>query len=550
MEIKVLSNINRLKDIAKVMLRFGFEDLLERIDLPGVPLPKTGTPAEGHLTTEERIRRVLEDLGSTFIKFGQIMSLRPDLLPTSMIRELGKLQDDVGAVDFEAIKTVVESTFQAKLETVFAVFDPEPLAAASIAQVHKAVLRTEGAIVSVKIRRPHIRSTMENDMDILEYIANRLHASFEPLKVYDLPALVSHVRRTLRREMDLRREARNIAIARSYLREESDIHVPAVFEDYTSENILVMTHIQGTQVKELQLEDEDQARFLARLGLRTAVRQILDDGFFHADPHPGNMMVTADNRLCLIDWGMVGRLTERDRRELIELLQAIIQRDSHGLMTALFRLGEVAGDIDRRGLERELLDVVDTYYAVPLEEMNIGQLLMAIANIMREYRLQLHPDLLLMIKALVTAEGTARMIYPRLHIIAEARRDIERLARKRFGLRRIWQMAKSSLPALFHHRREIPGRLLRIMQKVEEGDLTIQFAHTNLETLLNTLENITNRLTFAMIIAAMIVGSSMIITTGVRPHIMGYPAIGVVGYLISAIIGLWLIFNIIRTRKY
>lgn len=550
MEIKVLSNINRLKDIAKVMLRFGFEDLLERIDLPGVSIPKTGDRTEGHLTTEERIRRVLEDLGSTFIKFGQIMSLRPDLLPASMIRELGKLQDDVGAVDFEAIKTVVEATFQAKLQEVFAVFDPEPLAAASIAQVHKAVLRKEGAIVSVKIRRPHIRSTMEKDMDILEYIANRLHANFEPLQVYDLPALVHHVRRTLRREMDFRREARNIAIARSHLQEDSDIRVPAVFQAYSSESILVMEHIQGSQVKELQFDDEDQARFLARLGLRAAVRQILDDGFFHADPHPGNMMVTADNQLCLIDWGMVGRLTERDRQELIELLQAILQRESHGLMTALFRLGDVAGDIDRRGLERELLDVVDTYYAVPLEEMNIGQLLMAIANIMREYRLQLHPDLLLMIKALVTAEGTARMIYPRLNIIAEARRDIERLARKRFGLRRIWQMAKSSLPDLLHHRREIPGRLLRIMQKVEEGDLTIRFAHTNLENLLNTLENITNRLTFAMIIAAMIVGSSMIITTGVRPHIMGYPAIGVVGYFISAIIGLWLLFNIIRTRKY
>ncbi|MGD9330853.1 MAG: AarF/UbiB family protein [Desulfobacterales bacterium] len=550
MEIKILANINRLKDIAKVMLRFGFEDLLERIDLPGVPMPKPGERAEGHLATEERIRRVLEDLGSTFIKFGQIMSLRPDLLPASMIRELGKLQDNVSAVAFEAIRAAVEDTYQQKLEEVFAVFDPEPLAAASIAQVHKAVLRREGAIVSVKIRRPRIRSTMEKDMDILDYIAHRLHANFEPLKVYDLPALVHHVRRTLRREMDLRREARHIAIARSHLREESDIQVPAVFEDYTSESILVMAHIQGTQVKELQFEDEDQARFLARLGLRTAIRQILDDGFFHADPHPSNMMVTADNQLCLIDWGMVGRLTERDRRELVELLQAIIQRESHGLMTALFRLGEVAGDIDRRGLERELLDVVDTYYAVPLEEMNIGQLLMAIANIMREYRLQLHPDLLLMIKALVTAEGTARMIYPRLNIIAEARPDIERLARERFGLRRIWQMAKSSLPALLHHRREIPGRLLRIMQKVEDGDLTIQFAHTNLENLLNTLENITNRLTFAMIIAAMIVGSSMIITTGVRPHIMGYPAIGVVGYFISAIIGLWLLFNIIRTRKY
>lgn len=550
MELKVLANINRLKDIAKVMLRFGFEDLLERIDLPGVPMPQKEAPAEGHLTTEERIRRVLEELGSTFIKFGQIMSLRPDLLPASMIRELGKLQDDVGRVDFEAIKAVVEATYQTKLETVFAVFDPAPLAAASIAQVHKAVLRKEGAIVSVKIRRPDIRSTMEKDMDILDYIAGRLHANFEPLKVYDLPALVNHVRRTLRREMDLRREARNIAIARSHLKEERDIRVPAVYQAYSSESILVMEHIQGTQVKEIAFEDDDQARYFARLGLRTAVRQILDDGFFHADPHPGNMMVTADNRLCLIDWGMVGRLTERDRQELIALLQAILRRDSHGLMTALFRLGDVDGTIDRRGLERELLDVVDSYYAVPLEEMNIGQLLMAIANIMREYRLKLHPDLLLMIKALVTAEGTARLIYPQLDVIAESRRDIERLARERFGLRRIWQAAKSSLPALFHHRREIPGRLLRIVQKVEAGDLRIQFAHTNLENLLNTLENITNRLTFAMITAAMIVGSSMIITTGVRPHIMGYPAIGVVGYFISAVMGLWLLFNIIRTRKY
>jgi len=550
MEIKVFANISRLKEIAKVLLRYGFEDLLERIDLPGVALPRSETPSAPHLSTEERIRLVLDALGPTFIKFGQIMSLRPDLLPASMIGELGKLQDDVGALDFETIKQAVEDTYQQKLETVFAVFDPTPLAAASIAQVHQAVLRKEGAIVSVKIRRPHIRSTMETDMDILEFIAHRLDATFEQIRIYDLPALARHVRRTLRREMDLRREARNIAIARSFLREKDDIVVPAVFDAYSSETILVMEHIQGSPVKEVHFGDEDEAHFLARLGLRTAIRQILDDGFFHADPHPGNMMITADNRLCLIDWGMVGRLTEHDRRVLIELLQAILQRDSHGLMTALFRLGQTVGDTDRRGLERELMDVVDSYYAVPLEEMNIGQLLMAIANMMREYRLQLHPDLLLMIKALVTAEGTARMIYPRLDVISESRRDIERLARERFGLRRIWKMVKSSLPAVLHHRREIPGRLLRIMQKVDDGQLTIQFAHTNLESLLNTLENITNRLTFAMIIAAMIVGSSMIITTGVRPHVMGYPVIGVVGYLISAVIGLWLLFNIIRTRKY
>jgi ubiquinone biosynthesis protein len=467
-----------------------------------------------------------------------------------MIRELEKLQDEVGEVGVEAIREVVETAYGEKLETIFANFDPVPVAAASIAQVHQAVLRKEGDIVSVKIRRPRIHSTMETDMGILEYIANRLHANFDQFHVYDLPALVKHVRRTLRREMDLRREAHNLTIARSYLREGGDVVVPAVFEAYSSETILVMEHVQGSPIKTAQFDDEDQARFLARLGLRTAVRQILEDGFFHADPHPGNMILTDDNRLCLLDWGMVGRLTERDRQELIELLQAIMQRDSQGMMNALFRLSEVEGDTDRRGLERDLMDILDTYYAVPIEEMNIGQLLMAIAEMMQEYRLRLHPDLILMIKALVTAEGTARLIYPRLDVIAESRQDIEKLARERFGMRRIWRMLTSSLPALFHHREEIPSRLLRILQKVDQDEFTIQFAHTNLENLFNTLESITNRLTFALIIAAMIVGSSMIITTGVQPHILGYPAIGVAGYLISAVIGLWLLFSIIRSRKY
>ena len=549
MEFKVLSNINRLKDIAKVLLRFGFEDLIERLDLPGISVSEARSE-EAELGTEVRIRLVLDALGPTFVKFGQIMSLRPDLLPASLIRELGKLQADVGALDFDIIRDAVESAYRQKLEEVFSVFDAAPLAAASIAQVHRAVLRKEGAIVSVKIRRPGIRHTIETDMDILEYIVHRLDGTFEQLKVYDLPALVKHVRRTLRREMDLRREGRNMVIARSYMKEDTRLQIPTVFEDYGSESILIMEHIQGTPVQHYDFIDPERAHTFARLGLRTAVKQILEDGFFHADPHPSNMIITTDDRLCLIDWGMVGRLTEHDRRELIEVLSAILKRDSQDLMTSLFRLSDTSADVDRRGLECELMDVIDTYYAVPLEEMNIGQLLMDVVNMVRDYHLRLHPDLILMIKALVTAEGTARMMYPALDVISESRRDIERLGRARFGVRRIWHLLKSTVPSLLRHRQEIPGRLLRIMHKVERGDLTIRFAHTNLEGLLGTLENITNRLAFAMIIAAMIVGSSMIITTGVRPYIFGYPAIGVVGYVISALIGLWLVFNILRHRKF
>lgn len=549
MDLKTLAELGRFKDIVMILLKYGFDDLVDRLDIPGIGVLKKVHRVGHELGTFERIRCALEDLGPSFVKFGQIMSLRPDLIPAPLIHELSKLQDDVAPVAFPQIKERVEKDTGRPLQETFSIFDSEPLAAASIAQVYRGVLKEDGRIVSVKVQRPGIRSKIRTDLDILAVIAEQLHERVQDLKTYDLPNLVSVTRRNLLRELDFKREARNMKIAKSYAGEHS-IYIPEVYEEYCTERILVMEYVQGTKLKDLKTGTLSDPESLAKQGLNAAIKQILDDGFFHADPHPGNLLITEEERICLMDWGMTGRLSERDRRELIDLIKSVVDKDSEALVHALLRLCVAEDTINQRAMEREILDILDSYFAGPIKEMNIGQLLMAVTGLLRTYRLRLPPDLVIMIKALVTAEGTARLIYPELDIISEARGSISGLAMERFKPESLWRSFRLALSELFDLQKEVPRRMAQILNKAGRGELTLGFRHENLGGLRNTLENITNRLTFGIIIAAMIVGSSMIITTGVGPFLFGFPVLGVIGYLISGLIGLWLIFNILRRRKY
>jgi len=550
MDIKTLSSLGRFKEIVMILIKYGFEDLIDRLDMPGVALIKRIGKTEHEMGTFERIRHACEELGPTFVKFGQIMSLRPDMLPPALIHELSRLQDDVASVDISEIKGVVEKSTGRPLQETFSIFDAEPLAAASISQVHRGVLKGDGQIAAVKVQRPGIRSKINTDLDILAMVANRLHERVEELKSFDLPDLVRVIKRTLMRELDFRREARNMKIARTYAGEDSEIHIPDVYERYCTDRVLVMEYIQGTKLKEVQSEALIDPESLARQGLKAAINQILQDGFFHADPHPGNVLITEGERICLVDWGMTGRLSERDRRELIDLLKSVLDKDGEAMVHALLDIGHPEETIDQRGLERELLDILDSHFAVPIKEMNIGHLLMAITDLLRTYRLRLPPDLVIMIKALVTAEGTARYIYPDLDVVLEAKGYISSLAVERFNAESLWRSIRFTFSQIFAMQRDLPHRLESILDKADRGALTLGFRHENLAGLRNTLDSITNRLTFGIIIAAMIIGSSMIITTGVGPLLFGFPALGVIGYLISGVLGLWLVFTIIRKRKY
>jgi ubiquinone biosynthesis protein len=550
LDLKTLANLSRFKDIVVTLLNYGFDALVADLDLPGKVLVQKIHKVDLQMSIYERIRRALEDLGPTFVKFGQIMSLRPDLLPAPLIQELRKLQDESTPIGFSEVREVIERSLKHSLEDVFSSFEEEPIAAASLSQVHRAVLRGGGRVVAAKVQRPGIYHKIETDLDILEIVAQHLHERLEGARIYAFPELVRMIRRTLMIELDFTREARYTKIARTRLMGDSKIYVPEVYGEYCTEHLLVMEFIHGTRLKDLDLHAEGGGESLARTGLGVTIKQILEDGFFHADPHPGNVLVKEGGVLCLIDWGMVGRLTQAARFELIDLIKAMVDKDSEALMNALLAMSGEEGQVDQRGLERELLDVLDSYHAVPLKDLRLGQLLLDITTLVREFRLKIPADLAIMVKALVTAEGVALQLYPDLNVISEAEPYVKRLAARRFRPREIWRGIRGTLLQFFGSHGRVPRRLRQIMDKLVQGELAIRFEHENLGGLIHALQNIFSRLTFGIIIAAMIIGSSMIITTGVRPFLFGYPALGVVGYVISGVLGLWLIFNIIRTRRY
>lgn len=550
MEFKTLSHLNRAKEIVGILFKYGFDDLVRRIDLPGGGAVQKMTQIDPGMGTFERIRHAMEELGPTFVKFGQIMSLRPDMLPPSLVQELSRLQDNVPPMEFTAAESVVQKSYGRPLKEIFSVFDRTPLAAASLSQVHRGVLRQEGVIVAVKVQRPAIREKLVTDLDILEWLVSRLQTQFEDLGPYRLPELIKTTRRNLIKELDFNREARLTKIARSRLSKDPGVYIPDVFESYCTEHVLVMEFVQGQRLHEIKIASISDSTKIARNGLRSAIHQILSEGFFHADPHPGNVLINEKSQVCLLDWGMTGRLTLQDRKELIELLRSLIEKDAEAAVETLLRVSRSDRWIDKRSLEREILDVIDYYYALPLKKLNIGRLLMDISVMMRDFGLQLPPDFVIMTKALVTAEGSARLIYPDLNVVAEAKESIERLASNRYSVGSLKDEVFSGLAQFFKLYTHFPEHIFRLIHKLDKGEIGIRFEHQNLDGLRRTLHSTFNRLTFGVIMAAIIIGSSMIVTTGVGPLLFGFPALGIIGYSISVVLGFWLVFQIIRQRRY
>lgn len=549
MQLNDLKNIRRFKEIATILAKYGFEEIVQRIELPGADLVRRISSANEADSVYSRIRCAIEELGPTFIKFGQIMSLRPDMLPKELLVELEKLQDDANALDLTDIEKMVEENLGKTINDVFSVFDVEPIAAASLSQVHKAVLRESGRIVSVKVQRPGIKTMIQADLDILDALARFLHQQFEDLNVYDLPELVNVIRQHIMTELDFRTELRNMNIASSYARD-TPISIPEGVEHYCTDQLLVMEFVHGARYSEAIRDSMYDRERIAKQGLAAAAKQILEDGFFHADPHPGNLLITEEMNLCIIDWGMVGRLTEKDRFALTDLLRAVVDMDSDALMQTLLRLCQhEVGRVKPSSIERDLLTLLDTYHAASLKEINIGHFLMDVMSIIRDHRLRLPTDYVIMIKALVTAEGSARKMYPELNVVAEVSEYVGRLIRSRFQPDALWRNFRNTLGTLWGYQREIPRQIQQIVSKLDSGELELQLNHNKLEKLSSSLENAANRLTIAIIAGAIIMGSSMIITTGIGPYLFGFPALGVIGYLLSVVLGLWLVLTIIRSRK-
>ena len=549
LEIKSIRNLKRFKDIVWVLLKYGFDDVIHRLDLPGSFILKRINRIKIPMTVNERIRMVFQELGPTFIKFGQILSMRPDLVPGLLILELKKLQDQIPPSPQPAVQALVEKAMGRPMDLVFSEFEWEPLGSASLAQVHRARLVKEGAIVAVKIQRPDIRPLIRADLDILTYIAHRLN-EIPAYQIYDFRGLVEELRFSLTRELDFSREARNMKIFKKHLSFPDLMYIPEVYDAYTTPYVLTMELVEGTRLDQLSEGDYTRKR-LARTGTKIMLDQMLRHGFFHADPHQGNLLVMDDGRLCFLDWGMTGRLTRDSRLHLIDFIQALISKDSDALIRLVPHLAaDVPSDLNRDRLERDLLDILDSYYDLSLAEIQIGELVLAMMNLLNEHHLKIRSDFALMSRALLALEGLSKDLVPDFYLVEEARSLILDLVRERWSISSLSQSLKVQGWDLLDLIQNLPARLTALFRKLEKGDLTITFRHTGLTGLKNTLETVSNRVSFAIIIAALIIGSSMIITTGVRPLLFGYPSLGVIGYLVSGLLGVWLVINILRKKKY
>jgi ubiquinone biosynthesis protein len=551
MDILALSKLGRFRDIVGVLFKYGFDDVAERLQLPGTALIKKTRVALPEMNTWERLRHTLEDLGPTFVKFGQILSLRGDLLPADLIIEFEKLQDSVTPVSCEEIMGVLKKALDKPLEDIFSVIEEEPLAAGSLAQVHRAVLKEEGFPVALKIRRPDIVRTVEIDLQILEGAAPYLSEHLEFARTYDFINLVKELKRALLRELNFTLEARNMQIVSQNRIGVKGVIIPEVYESWTRSSVLTMDLIEGIKLKDLQPENIEEREQLAQTGLRLVVKQVLENGFFHADPHPGNFLIVEDKELCLLDWGVVGILPSETRFELVELISAIVDMEAEKFFDLLISLtGANVSQINERLLLRDILEILHLYHSVPIGKLDLGQLLMDLNNMLRTHHIKLPSDLALMFKTMVTVEGTARKLYPELDVIAEIEPFIRKLSSERWKPSQVWHRFVRQLRLYFNLQSNLPGAIQRILQKIEQGELNIKFKHENLGGLQKSLDNVSNRLSFSIILASLIIGSSMIITTGVKPLLFGYPVIGLVGYLISAILGLVVVVSIFRGRKF
>jgi ubiquinone biosynthesis protein len=550
MEIRTIAHLGRYREIIGILLHYGFDEVVERLDLPGRRLFERIHPLARELNTWERIRKAIEELGPAFIKAGQFLSMRHDLLPPALLQELQKLQDEVPPETFPAIRRVLENSLGKPLSEIFLYFEEEPLAAASLAQVHRAMLQRDRQVVAVKVQRPGIPEIVRTDLEILEILARRIGERMEAMRVYNLPHLVQQIRRLMLDEIDFTRELRNMRIMRSLLGNEPGFFIPAVFPEFSSSRVLTMELARGKKLKDLDLANLENRQELARRGISMVIKQILEKGIFHADPHPGNFLIDTDGTISLLDWGMVGRLPAEIRYELIDLVQSFVEQDTEEIVGILLEFVSGGEHADRRRLENEALEIVNLFHHLPLKEINLGQILNDTTRMLREQGLILSTDLAIMVKSLVTGEGTARKIYPELDALAEVEPFIRRLSRERYKPANLRRNLLRDIKYLFKIQKKIPASFLEITDKIERGDLSIRFRHENLEGFQHTFEEITNRMILGIITSTLFIVSGVILFTGTGPSLWGYPLMGVISFMLATVLSTFLVIGILRSRKY
>lgn len=553
--ISAVRDLGRLQDIAAVLIRYGFGDLVRRIGLAGV-LERAGkvlhwrAPEEFvRLEPPARIRRALEELGPTFIKLGQILATRVDLFPPDWIAEFSLLQDSVPVVPFVQLRAQLSEDLGEPPEAVFSRVEEQAVAAASLAQVHRAWL-ANGTAVILKIRRPGIVKIIEADLRLLARLAEIVEAETPDLQRYRPREVVRQFTLSLRRELDFAVECHNAERIAANFAMHAEIVVPAIHWKWTSERLNVQDYIDGIPGSDLAAVDSAglDRKELARRGIHAVLKMILEDGFFHADPHPGNVLYLPGNRIAFIDFGMVGRLSVERRYQLTLLLHGLVNHDAEKVTDVL--LDWSGGDDSNGDLLQSEIDVfVDQYRGIPLRQINFGAMLSDLVTILREHSLALPPDLALLIKAFITLEGLGRQLDPDFDIAGEAAPLLkqEMLAHSTPAAlaRRGWRSLSHILDLIGG----LPQDLRYILRTARRGKLHLEIEVVPLEQFGERMDRAASRLALSVVTAALIIGSAIVLTVERESTLPGGLSFGMLGFIASVVSGIWLLVSIWRGGK-
>jgi len=542
-------NVRRFSQISRVLVRHGFgfvfdvrRDRREKKGLQEFLAPNFGV----------RLRLTLDDLGPTFVKFGQVLSTRSDILPEGVLSELQKLQDTAKPMPAGVAQRIIERELGAPVDEVFASFDPVPLGSASIGQVHKAELRS-GETVAVKVQRPEAPGRVAGDLELMRDFAALLDRRFGRRLFVDVAGLVAEFEVVIRRELDFSAEAEN---ARRFAANFAGTRVviPAVYLDLSTSNVLTEEYIEGTRfrdIRPLSLTPSERRR-VATMGADAIFRMAFEDGFFHGDPHPSNLLLTPSGDLALLDFGMVGYMSQGDIDALSRLFIAVIQRDAPAALRGLERLGvgyatEVRGD-----LVRDLREFLNKYSGLSVGEVTLGQALSELIALARRYRLRMPPVFPLLTKALVTAEGLARSIDPTINVYEVARPYAQRLLSERYRPRNLVEVVEERAMEYARYAEEMPDQVSLIMTEFSDGEIEVQLEHGGLDELFSSVDVLANRVVFAIVTAAMFVGSAMLgafDVAGPDVPLTGAPLISFLGFTIALIQTAILLVIIFRSGR-
>jgi ubiquinone biosynthesis protein len=547
-------DLGRVQDIATVLIRYGFGGFVHSLGMSKA-LERAGRVLhwqhveEYELDTPQRVRRVLEELGPTFIKLGQILATRVDLFPPQYIDEFEKLQDQAPPIPFEELLPQLEEDLGGSIDEFFSNVETQALAAASIAQVHKAALK-DGTPVILKIRRPGLRKIIEADLRLLHRLVDIAESESPEFRRFHPKEVLRQFNQSLHRELDLAAECRNAERVAANLIDDPNIRIPNVYWQWTGERLNVQEYIQGIQGRDIAALEAAglDRKLLADRGTQAVIKMIMEDGFFHADPHAGNVFYLEDNKLAFIDFGMVGRLTEERREQVVSLL--------YGMTNHLpVKVAEILEDwsdniyTDEQVLTIEIEAFVDQYSSLALKDLSLTAMMSDLMALLRDHKLILPADLALLIKTYITLDGLGRQLNPEFNTLVFAAPYVQRLMMERYRPEAVAKRGWRNLVSITDLLSSLPKDLRKLLRASRKGAFQVDITVRRLDQYVHNLDKAISRLTMGIVTAALIIGSSIIMTVKGGPEIFGLPAFGFLGYSFATIGGVWLLVSIWQSGK-